>query len=30
MHWLPGFGDDARVQAEALAIVEREGARIRI
>jgi tRNA dimethylallyltransferase len=21
MHWLPGFGDDARVQAEALAIV---------
>lgn len=27
MHWLSGFGDDPRVQIEALAIVEREGAR---
>jgi tRNA dimethylallyltransferase len=28
VHWLSGFGDDARVQAEVLAIVEREAARI--
>jgi tRNA dimethylallyltransferase len=30
MHWLPGFGDDSRAQAEALAIVERESSHIRI
>lgn len=24
VHWLTGFGDDARIQAEALAIIERE------
>jgi tRNA dimethylallyltransferase len=28
VHWLAGCGDDPRVQAEALAIVEREGASI--
>jgi tRNA dimethylallyltransferase len=27
VYWLAGFGDDPRVQAEAIAIVEREGAR---
>jgi tRNA dimethylallyltransferase len=30
VHWLPGFGDDPGVQAEALAIVQREVARIRL
>ena len=30
VHWLPGFGDDARVQAEALAMVERAIAHIGI
>jgi tRNA dimethylallyltransferase len=30
LHWLSGFGNDLRVQSEALAILEREGARIRI
>jgi len=30
VHWIAGFGDDLGVQAEALAIVQREGARIRI
>jgi tRNA dimethylallyltransferase len=28
VHWLPGFGDDPPVRAEALAMVEREGARV--
>jgi tRNA dimethylallyltransferase len=28
VHWLTGFGDDPRVQAEALAIVKREGLHI--
>ncbi len=27
VHWLAGFGDDLRVQTEALAILEREGLR---
>jgi tRNA dimethylallyltransferase len=30
VHWLAGFGDDPRVQSEALAILGREGARVAV